>query len=217
MYAFRKPFTSAKYEDEVWLGIGFKTILIASQVSGYTLSKFIGIKVVSEMPPKYRAVSIVLLIAIAEVALLLFAITPVPWNFIWLFVNGLPLGMVFGLVIGFLEGRKFTEALSAGLCASFILASGYVKSVGRTLIQDYEVNQFWMPFLTGLIFVVPLIICVWLLSQIPPPTQEDELLRTARTPMDRESRLALFKRHRFGLIALLFYLRPVNCRSQYPR
>ena len=36
---------------------------------------------------------------------------------VWLFVNGLPLGMVFGLVIGFLEGRKVTEALSAGpLC-----------------------------------------------------------------------------------------------------
>ena len=66
MYAFRKPFTAAKYEDEFWLGIGFKTILIASQVTGYTFSKFIGIKVVSEMPPKYRAVSIIVLIAIAE-------------------------------------------------------------------------------------------------------------------------------------------------------
>lgn len=203
MYAFRKPFTAAKYEDEFWLGIGFKTILIASQVTGYTFSKFIGIKVVSEMPPKYRAVSIIVLIAIAEAALLLFAITPVPWNFIWLFVNGLPLGMVFGLVIGFLEGRKFTEALSAGLCASFILASGFVKSVGQSLIQDYEVDQFWMPFFTGLIFVVPLVICVWLLSQIPPPTIEDELLRSARKPMNREARFSLFKRHRIGLIALL--------------
>ena len=143
------------------------------------------------------------MIAIAEAALLLFAITPVPWNFIWLFVNGLPLGMVFGLVIGFLEGRKFTEALSAALCASFILASGFVKSVGQSLIQDYEVDQFWMPFFTGLIFVVPLVICVWLLSQIPPPTIEDELLRSARKPMNREARFSLFKRHRVGLIALL--------------
>jgi hypothetical protein len=203
MYAFRKPFTAAKYEDMVWLGIGFKTILIASQVTGYTLSKFIGIKVVSEMPPKYRAVSIIVLIAIAEAALFLFATTPAPWNFIWLFVNGLPLGMVFGLVLGFLEGRKFTEALAAGLCASFILASGFVKSVGRTLIHDYQVDQFWMPFLTGLVFVVPLVICVWLLSQIPPPTAEDERLRSTRKPMNRQARRALFNRHWFGLIALL--------------
>ena len=203
MYAFRKPFTAATYEGQVWLGIGLKTILVAAQVSGYTLSKFIGIKVVSEMPAHKRAVTILGLIGIAELALLLFAITPVPWNFVWLFVNGLPLGMVFGLVLGFLEGRKVTEALSAGLCASFIMSSGFVKSVGRTLVQDFAVNEYWMPFLTGLIFVVPLLMFVWLLAQIPPPSDEDESLRSHRAPMDHEQRRAFFRRHAVGLTGLL--------------
>jgi Family of unknown function (DUF5690) len=36
--------------------------------------------------------------------------------------------MVFGLILGFLEGRRHTEALTAGLCASFILADGTSKS-----------------------------------------------------------------------------------------
>lgn len=203
MYAFRKPFTAATYEGTVWLGIGFKTILIAAQVAGYTISKFIGIKVVSEMPAKYRAGSILILIGIAEAALLLFAVTPVPWNFIWLFVNGLPLGMVFGLVLGFLEGRKMTEALSAGLCASFIVSSGFVKSVGRSLIQQYDVDAYWMPFLTGLIFIVPLLLCVWLLAQIPPPSAADERLRSKRSPMNLQQRWAFFNRHALGLIGLL--------------
>lgn len=204
MYAFRKPFTAATYEDEIWLEIGFKTILVASQVAGYTLSKFVGIKVVSEMPARYRAVAILGLIAVAEVALLLFAITPPPWNFVWLFVNGLPLGMVFGLVLGFLEGRKVTETLSAGLCASFIVASGFVKSVGNSLIVDYSIDQYWMPFLTGLIFVFPLIGFVWMLAQIPPPSAEDERLRTKRTTMNNDQRWAFFSRHAVGLIGLLF-------------
>jgi len=203
MYAFRKPFTAATYEDTVWLGIGFKTILVAAQVAGYTLSKFIGIKVVSEMPGRYRAISIVGLIAIAEIALFLFAVTPTPWNFVWLFVNGLPLGMVFGLVLGFLEGRKMTEFLSAGLCASFILSSGFVKSIGRSLIQDYGVETFWMPFLTGLVFVIPLILFVGLLSQIPPPSLEDERLRSKRQPMNSSQRTGFFRRHALGLIGLL--------------
>ncbi len=203
MYAFRKPFTAATYEDEVWLGIGFKTILVSAQVAGYTLSKFIGIKVVSEMSPRHRAVSILVLIAVAEIALLLFAVTPVPWNFIWLFVNGLPLGMVFGLVLGFLEGRKVTESLSAGLCASFIVASGVVKSVGRSLIQDYQVDAFWMPFVTGLIFVLPLLAFVWLLSHIPPPSSDDELLRSKRAPMNAAQRRSFFCRHWVGLVGLL--------------
>lgn len=203
MYAFRKPFTAATYEGIEWLGIGYKTILVTAQVTGYTLSKFIGIKVVSEMPARYRAISILGLIGIAEIALLLFAVTPVPWNFVWLFVNGLPLGMVFGLVIGFLEGRQVTEALSAGLCASFIVSSGYVKYVGQTLIQDYGVDPFWMPFLTGLLFVLPLFLFVWLLSQIPPPSREDESLRTKRSTMDRAERRAFFRRHAIGLVGLI--------------
>ncbi|WP_146520062.1 DUF5690 family protein [Stieleria varia] len=203
MYAFRKPFTAATYEDTVWLGIAFKTVLVTSQVAGYMLSKFLGIKFVSELPPRYRAVAILILIGIAELALLLFALTPAPWNFIWLFVNGLPLGVIFGLVIGYLEGRQLTESLSAGLCASFIMASGFVKSVGRSLIQDHGVDTYWMPFLTGLIFVVPLLFFVWMLSQIPPPSAEDEDLRSKRAPMRKADRAAFFQRHAFGLVGLL--------------
>ena len=202
MYAFRKPFTAGTFEGiELW-DIGLKTILIASQVTGYTISKFIGIKVVSEMPPRFRAISIVCLIGIAELALLLFAITPPPWNFVWLFVNGLPLGMVFGLVLGFLEGRKVTEALSAGLCASFILASGVVVSVGRLLIEDWGISEYWMPFTTGLIFTAPLLISVWLLAQIPPPSKEDELMRCHRSTMGGRDRWRFFRRHAFGLTVL---------------
>ena len=110
MYAFRKPFTAAKYDDTTFLGIPYKSILVIAQVLGYTLSKFVGIKVVAEMPlrqmPLRRRVAILLgLIAAAEVALLLFAVTPAPFNAFWLFVNGIPLGMVFGLVLSFRESR----------------------------------------------------------------------------------------------------------------
>ncbi|EGF29430.1 DUF5690 family protein [Rhodopirellula baltica] len=203
MYAFRKPFTAATYDGMVAFGVGYKTILITSQVAGYTLSKFVGIKVVSEMPARYRAISIVALITIAEISLLLFAVTPVPWNFVWLFVNGLPLGMVFGSVLGFLEGRAVTETLSAGLCASFILSSGFVKSVGRTLIEVHNVGTFWMPVITGILFVIPLLMFVWMLSQIPAPSANDERLRSKRSPMNGEQRRAFWRRHALGLTGLL--------------
>lgn len=145
MYAFRKPFSAGTFEVYVAMGIGIKMIYVASQVFGYTLSKFIGIKWVSEMTPPRHAGSILGLIAVAPVTLMLFAITPVPYNAIWLFVKGLPLGMVFGLVMGFLEGRKLTEAMIAGLCARFIFASGAMKSTGTWLITDMAVSEFSMP------------------------------------------------------------------------
>ena len=78
---------------------------------------------------------IVTLIVAAEVALLLFALAPQRLHALCMFANGLSLGLVFGLVLGFLEGRRVTEALIAGLCASFILADGIMKSVGTWLLE----------------------------------------------------------------------------------
>ena len=112
------------------------------------------------------------MIAISQFSLLLFGLVPPPYNFVCLFLNGLPLGMVFGLVLCFLEGRRVTEALNAGLCASFILADGVTKSVGAYLLQA-GVTQFWMPFAAGLFFIPALLLCVWMLTQIPPPGPSD--------------------------------------------
>ena len=127
MYAFRKPFTAGVFEGHYDVpGIGdlkWKVILVVSQILGYTVSKFAGIKIVSEMSPARRGLAIVALIAIAEAALGLFAITPAPWSAIWLFANGIPLGMIWGLVFGFLEGRRTTEALGAGLSASLLFSA----------------------------------------------------------------------------------------------
>src|SRR5215471_150375 len=159
MYGFRKPFTAAGYEEFTLMGLSYKSVLVTAQALGYTLSKFIGIRVISEMPPARRSRAIILLIGIAQAALLLFAFVPAPWNFICLFVNGLPLGMVFGLVLGFLEGRRLTEALTAGLCTSFIIADGVTKSVGSYLLTDeIGVSKEWMPFTAGLLFTPPLLL-----------------------------------------------------------
>ena len=50
VYAFRKPFTIGFYENEQAIsGIHFKSLLIISQVLGYTCSKFLGIKLISEL------------------------------------------------------------------------------------------------------------------------------------------------------------------------
>lgn len=205
MYAFRKPFTAAAFEgqfDVPLLGLlDWKIILVVSQILGYTLSKFVGIKVVSEMSPGRRGLAIVILIALAELALVLFAVTPSPWSAIWLFANGIPLGMIWGMVFGFLEGRRTTEALGAGLSASYIVASGAVKTVGA-LVLGWGVSEEAMPFVVGLIFFPALLFFVFLLTRLPQPTPEDEALRVKREPMNRKQRRHFFRAFWPGLFAL---------------
>lgn len=212
MYAFRKPFTAGTFTAAPFEP-GFKTWLVMAQVLGYTISKFAGIKVIAEMPPARRAVTLLGLVGVAQAALLLFGLVPPPYNIACLFLNGLPLGMVFGLVLGFLEGRRMTEAFIAGLCTSFILADGFTKSVGAYLLRA-GVPEPWMPFWAGMIFVLPLAGFTWMLQHIPAPSTADVAARSARAPMNRVERRAMFRRHAPGLIAItLVYLLVTVLRS----
>jgi hypothetical protein len=202
MYGFRKPFTAAGYTGTAF-GAGLKTWLVTAQVLGYMTSKFIGIKVIAEMPAARRAVAMLVLIGAAEVALVFFAITPAPYNAAWLFVNGLPLGLVYGLVLGFVEGRRMTEVFIAGLCASFIVADGFAKTVGATLLAG-GISERWMPCTAGAMFIVPLLVFVWMLQQIPAPDARDVAARSERLPMTGVERLAMLRRHGVRLFAVMF-------------
>jgi len=206
MYAFRKPFSVATFEGLEVFHIDYKIILIIAQVLGYVLSKFIGIKVISELKASQRAYYLLALILIAEVALVLFAVVPKPYNIIFMFINGVPLGMIWGIVFSYLEGRKFTEILGVALSTSFIVSSGVVKSTGLLVMSSWGFSQFWMPAITGLLFVLPLLFFTWLLEKIPKPTQEDIELRSERIPMTGKDRRDLLFQFSFPItIWVLFY------------
>lgn len=206
MYAFRKPFAVATFEGLSYIGIDFKILLIIAQVLGYALSKFLGIKVISELKPKQRLHYLIALILLAELALFFFAIVPKPYAILFMFLNGVPLGMIWGIVFSYLEGRKLTEILGIALCASFIVSSGVVKSVGLFVMNYYGVNEFWMPSVTGALFLIPLVLFAMLLNKIPSPTKADKDLRVERVPMTKNDRSALLKTYFFPLLlVVLFY------------
>src|ERR1700748_3857507 len=85
MYGFRKPFTAASYENYTLFGMHYKVVLVIAQVIGYTLSKFLCIRIIAGWRPERRAGLIIVLIFIAWGALLLFALVPPPYNFVFMF------------------------------------------------------------------------------------------------------------------------------------
>ena len=205
MYGFRVPFKAGAYEYQYAFSgswqLDEKSVFVIAQVLGYTISKFMGIKFVSELPAQRRAAVILGLIGFSELALIGFGVSGRPWNVLFLFLNGLPLGMVFGLVLGFLEGRQTTELLAAGLCTSFILADGVMKSLGQTLIAPF--GETWMPAVAGTVFVIPLLFFVWMLTQIPRPSQADESHRQVRTVMRRADRWHYLIKYAWGLSPII--------------
>ncbi|MCE7043744.1 DUF5690 family protein [Dyadobacter sp. CY312] len=205
MYAFRKPFAAGTYADYSLWDVHYKTVLIVAQVIGYMCSKWMGIKIISELKAASRQKLIIGLIVFAEIALVLFGIVPAPYNFILLFFNGLPLGMVWGVIFSYLEGRKFTEALSMGLSISLIISSGFLKTI-YFQINDFmpDLSEFWLPAIVGLLFLPAFLLFSWMLHIIPAPDAADKILRSERLPMTSVDKKLVLKNYGWGIAAFVF-------------
>ena len=183
MYMYRKPFTAAFFNDQEIFGSDYKILLIISQVTGYSISKFLGIKFVSSLTADQRTISYIILIVLSLLALFFFSLSSPIWGLFWLFVNGMCLGMIYGIVFLYLEGRSITELLAVILCANFIITSGISKTIGQ-FILSINVDEPNMPVTIGLIFIPLTLLFAWMLNLIPPPNERDRSEREPRVPMN---------------------------------
>lgn len=203
VFGFRKSFTVATFDGLTVAGYSYKTILVICQMLGYMLAKFYGIKYISELKRHGRGQIIMLLTVIAWLSWLFFALVPAPYNIIFLFINGFPLGMLWGVVFSYVEGRRSTDFIGATLAVSFIFASGFVKTVGAWLMLNFGITEFWVPFYTGLVFAAPLLLFVYLIEKIPSPDDKDIAYRMARVPMLAQDRKNFIRIFLPGLIACI--------------
>lgn len=202
VYTLRKAFTASTFEGlEIW-GFDYKVVVSISQVLGYLLAKFCGIKVISELKRNQRLPAIVISATCAQLSLVAFGALPQPWNAACLFVNGLSLGTMWGFLFAYIEGRRLTDILASFLGVSMIISSGAAKSFGL-FVLSLGVDQFWMPALIGAVSLPLLVGFTFLLDRLPEPTEEDKRSRSERVPLDGAARRRLFMQFSAILIPLL--------------
>ncbi|MCF1716247.1 DUF5690 family protein [Flavihumibacter sp. RY-1] len=203
LFAFRKAFNVAAFEGFNLAGLDYKIVLVITQVAGYMASKFYGIKFIASMKRMGRGRLILILAGVAWLSWLAFGLIPAPYNWPCLFFSGFPLGMLWGVVFSYVEGRRMTDFISAALAVSFIFGSGLAKSVASFVMEQLGVSEYWMPFATGAIFALPLVFFVVLMEKIPPPSEDDIRHRTVRLPMTGSQRMELVKTYGPGLFLLV--------------
>ena len=202
VYAYRKPFTVATYDNLVFAGIKYQTLLIICQGLGYMLSKFFGIRFITELGRYGRWKTSAVLIGTAWLVLGVFALLPAPWGLFCLFVNGFVLGFMWGIVFSYVEGRRTTDFIGAVMAVSFIFAGGFTRSVALWLRDSWQVSEQWLAFVTGGLFVAPLALLLYLLEKTPSPDEKDVQERTRRQPMTGKERRIFLQRFGSGIIAV---------------
>ena len=202
-YAFRKPFSTGSFEGFYFLDMEFKTIAIIAQVIGYMLSKFIGVKVISELKAGQRIALIVGLVMVALFSLMLFAFVPAPYNALFMFLNGLPLGMVWGVIFSFLEGRRFTEFLGMGLSLNMIVTSGILKTCYLFFQNRFGFSDFEMPLVMGSIFFPLFLVFVGMLAVLPAPSKAEKESKMARKAMNKREKKYIWLNYFPGILMII--------------
>ncbi|RTL58630.1 MAG: hypothetical protein EKK37_09890 [Sphingobacteriales bacterium] len=203
VYAFRKPFTVVNFGGTSFAGVSYPTMLIISQVIGYMLSKFYGIRLIAELKRASRWKTGLFLIMVSWLALLLLAVVPSPWGIICMAINGFSLGFMWGIVFSYVEGRKATDFIGSVMAVSFIFAGGFTRSAALWLKDILGINDYWLPFVTGAVFIIPICLFIFLLEKIPLPDKEDKEERTERLPMDVNERKKLITRFFAGILLMV--------------
>lgn len=203
VYALRKPYTAASFEGLTFMGSDYKVAVTTIQILGYVIAKFFGIKIISELKKENRFRFFVGSAILAELALVGFGLLEAPYNVAAMFVNGLSLGCMWGVIFSFIEGRKVTDILASLLGVSMVFSSGVAKSFGLFAMNEMQIDQFWMPAVIGG-FALPLLVFMgYMLKRLPQPTAEDIALRNERVVLDGKGRVALFRKYA-PILTLLF-------------
>lgn len=202
VYALRKAFTASTFDGLTLWGSDYKIVISICQILGYLLSKYCGIKIVSELKRKHRLPAIILSASGAELSLVLFGIIPYPFNFLCLFFNGLSLGCMWGFLFSYIEGRRLTDILAGFLGVSMVISSGAAKSFGLYVLS-FQVSPFWMPAIIGGIATPLLVGISFLLDKLPEPSDKEKKEKMERKPLDKTQRKTLLRKYSLFLVPLL--------------
>lgn len=203
VYALRKPFTAASFENAEFFDMDYKVVVTISLILGYVVSKFIGIKLISELQSEERFKFILTSVLLAEASLILFGLLSTPFNVAAMFLNGLSLGCMWGVIFSFIEGRRVTDILASLLGVSMVISSGTAKSVGLYVMNHLHVSEFWMPALIGAVALPLLLLLGWALNKLPEPNKEDIAMKSERETLNGKQRWELFKSY-MPFLSMLF-------------
>ena len=205
-YVYRKTFSAATYSgEEIW-GMDAKMLFVLFQIIGYCISKFITVRILPAMQKENRSYYIIIPLAISELALIGFGALPDTLKPIAILISALPLGFIYGVVFSYIEGRRISEILNVGLCVALVLASGIAKSMGYYIMDQWDINEYWMPAVTGAVTFPFLILFTVMLNLIPQPKESDIMLRSERRPMTQKDKHDFFKKYMRGIIFLSLLL-----------
>eukprot|EP00002_Diphylleia_rotans_P019075 TRINITY_DN3695_c0_g1_i3.p1 TRINITY_DN3695_c0_g1~~TRINITY_DN3695_c0_g1_i3.p1 ORF type:complete len:470 (-),score=76.42 TRINITY_DN3695_c0_g1_i3:50-1459(-) len=203
VYGIRMPIFAAQFLDYKVRGFDLKVAFTMAQTAGIAVGKLGSTILISSLERENRLSTLYFLGSGATIGLLPVYLQWIPEiQVLGLFLCGICLAPIWGIIVLYLEGRGQSEILFAAAGLSPIFAGGLARSLGAYLIQS-GIPEHTLPFTCGLVSLAFFCIITFYLNKLPPPTNQDIALRNVRKPMDATSRMQTLSNLGFGVWPLL--------------
>lgn len=157
-----------------------KELLVLAFTLGFALGKIPAILFVSNLPPWKRLKFLLTTVSIAYVLIVgFFSITPTLVQAILVLLGAIPLSSMFGVLTQYLEGRRATEELSAGLSIVLLLGGAVSRCLASSvfgLLKEWD----YVPLIIASAYMPICLVSLVVLDTTPPPTKVDVTQRQER-------------------------------------
>jgi len=202
IYGISASLFAATFDGVTVFGkMDLKVAFSIAQMLGYAISKVAGAIVIPTIKRNYRCPTLVLLAVLAELPLVLFGALPPAGQVAMVFLSGIPMAWMWGIMVMYLEGRRTSEFLLMGLYLSVMVASGAAKSIAAAVLRA-GISESWMPAFCGAFSAVAFIFFIILLDAIPDPSVEDRKVRSERRTITQAEARRFLVRWAPGLIVV---------------
>jgi len=202
IYGISSSLFAATFDGvKVFGGLDLKVAFSISQMLGYAISKVAGAIIIPTIKRHHRCPTLILLAILAEAPLVIFGFTPAVCQVMMVFLSGIPMAWMWGIMVMYLEGRRTSEFLLMGLYLSVMVASGAAKSIALAVLQA-GISESWMPALCGAFSAVAFILFILMLDAVPDPDTEDRKVRSERRTMTQAEARRFLVRWAPGLVVI---------------
>lgn len=201
IYGISTSLFTATFAGATVGSLDLKVAFSISQMLGYAISKVFGAIIIPTIKRYQRCRILILLAILAELPLVLFGALPPAGQVVMVFLSGMPMAWMWGVMVMYLEGRRTSEFLLMGLYLSVMVASGAAKSVASSVLQA-GVSESWMPSLCGAFSALAFCSFIVLLDAIPDPSESDKQIRKERGTITPSQARTYLRKWAPGLILI---------------
>eukprot|EP00002_Diphylleia_rotans_P021602 TRINITY_DN4204_c0_g1_i1.p1 TRINITY_DN4204_c0_g1~~TRINITY_DN4204_c0_g1_i1.p1 ORF type:complete len:282 (+),score=50.53 TRINITY_DN4204_c0_g1_i1:114-959(+) len=201
-FAIRTTLYVGEFRDEYLGFLQLKVAFALFQTMGFFLGKFPSTAFIPTVPESKRFVTCSGLYAASVFFFCGVGLLSSPLlQCICVFISGLFISPLWGVIIMYLEGRALTEALLSVLSLSPILASGVARFLGVTLLR-LGFTDHTMPMMASALSLAAFTLSMKVLDCMPPPSELDVALRSKRKPITIEKQQNFIKAFYPGILPI---------------